>query len=92
MYQDCLHSWRVLENPSIPTKHVLGDGRAQNVAGELAERVLGVDAGGALEHLDHGLGAADFQHLGTTRRSERLHFLMHRRIQICGARTIRIII
>jgi len=44
-------------------QHVLGHGGAQDVAGELAERVLGIDARGALEHLHHGLGAAHLEHL-----------------------------
>lgn len=44
-------------------QHILRHGRAQNVAGELAKRVLGIDARGALEHLDHGLGAAHLEHL-----------------------------
>lgn len=45
------------------TQHVFGYGRTQNVTGELAHRVLGVDTRGAFEHLDDGLGTADFQHL-----------------------------
>ena len=44
--------------------HVLGHGRAEDVARELAGRLLGVDAVGALEHLDHGLGAGHLQDLG----------------------------
>ena len=46
-----------------PTQHVLGDGCAEDVPGELAGGPLGVDAGGALEHLHHRLRAAHLQHL-----------------------------
>lgn len=45
------------------TQHVFRHGGTENVTGELAERVLGVNSRCTLEHLHHGLGAADFQHL-----------------------------
>ena len=48
-------------------KHVLGDGRGEDVAGELDRRAKGINARRALEDLDDGLGALHLQHLACAR-------------------------
>ena len=44
-------------------EHVLGHGDLERVARELDAGLAGVDAGGALEHLDDGAAAGDLEHL-----------------------------
>mmetsp|Transcript_62503 Transcript_62503/g.167417 ORF Transcript_62503/g.167417 Transcript_62503/m.167417 type:complete len:335 (+) Transcript_62503:537-1541(+) len=46
-----------------PADHLVGDGHLEGVSGELHVGVLVVNAGGALEHLHHGLAVVHLQHL-----------------------------
>jgi len=47
------------------SEHVFGHRRAEDVAGELAGRLLGVDAGSSLEDLNNGLRSGHLKNLSS---------------------------
>ena len=49
-----------------PTEHVLGYRSAENVAGELARRLLGVNARCSLKHLYDSLRSRDLEYLASS--------------------------